>query len=309
MDQNPTSSNPNTTPYNALVHTLHCDSRDLANFLIDHPRVVVLTGAGVSAASGIPTYRDQHGTWLYRAPIQQRAFLQDEHTRRRYWARSWHGWPVIRDALPNAAHVALAQLEQRGHIELLITQNVDRLHQRAGSRNVVDLHGRVDHVRCLACAAVHGRDSVQELLGRDNQWSHATPHSPRPDGDMEVPDEMLPHLVLPRCQRCAGDLIPDVVFFGGTVPTAKVSTCLDALGQADALLAIGSSLMVFSGYRFCRAASQWGKPLAIINPGVTRADALAHLRFHAPAGPLLTQAVQHLDQRISLAPYALGNPS
>jgi len=310
MDQNPaTSSDRNTTPYNAVVHTLQHDSRSLADFLIDHPRVVVLTGAGVSVASGIPTYRDQHGTWLHRAPIQERAFLQDEHTRRRYWARSWHGWPVMRDALPNPAHAALAQLEEWGRIELLITQNVDRLHQRAGSRNVVDLHGRVDRVRCLACATVHSRNSIQELLARDNQWSDSPQHSPRPDGDMEVPDESHVRLVLPRCPLCEGDLQPDVVFFGGSVPSAKVDTCLDALERADALLAIGSSLLLYSGYRFCRRASQLGKPMVIINPGVTRADAVAQLLIHSPAEALLTQAVQHLDQRVSRSPCARDNPS
>jgi len=278
-------------------------------FLADHPRLVVLTGAGVSCASGIPTYRDQHGNWLHRAPVQEQAFLKDEYTRRRYWVRSRYGWPVIRDALPNAAHVALAALEERGHIELLITQNVDRLHQRAGSRNVVDLHGRVDRVRCLACASMHSRDSVQALLDRDNQWSCPSQQTPRPDGDIDVPDEMLLQLALPQCQLCAGDLMPDVVFFGGTVPIERVNTCLDALERADALLAIGSSLMVFSGYRFCRRASQLGKAIAIINPGVTRADDLAHLRCHAQAGPLLTQAIANLGQRITRSPYARGNPS
>jgi NAD-dependent SIR2 family protein deacetylase len=291
------------------VNTLQQDTRRLTHFLVDHPRLVVLTGAGISCASGIPTYRDQHGTWLHRAPIQEQAFLKDEHMRRRYWARSWHGWPVIRDALPNPAHVALAQLEERGHTELLITQNVDRLHQRAGSHNVIDLHGRVDRVRCLACAAMHNRDSIQELLERENQWSYPSHQTPRPDGDMDVPDEILLQLALPQCHLCAGDLMPDVVFFGGTVPIAKVNTCTDALDQADALLVIGSSLMVFSGYRFCRRAHELGKPIAIINPGVTRADNLAHLKLCSHADPLLTRVVEHLSQDFSPAPYAPGNPS
>ena len=310
MDQNlAASSDHSTASYTNAVNTLQHDIRSLTDFLADHPRLVVLTGAGISCASGIPTYRDQHGNWLHRAPVQEQAFLKDEHTRRRYWVRSRYGWPVIRDALPNAAHVALAALEERGHIELLITQNVDRLHQRAGSRNVVDLHGRVDRVRCLACASMHSRDSVQALLDRDNQWSCPSQQTPRPDGDIDVPDEMLLQLALPQCQLCAGDLMPDVVFFGGTVPIERVNTCLDALERADALLAIGSSLMVFSGYRFCRRASQLGKAIAIINPGVTRADDLAHLRCHAQAGPLLTQAIANLGQRITRSPYARGNPS
>lgn len=310
MDQKPAvSSRRGATPYTTVVNTLQHDTRNLTAFLAAHPKVVVLTGAGISCASGIPTYRDQHGNWLHRAPVQEQSFLKDEHTRRRYWARSRHGWPVIRDAMPNAAHFALAALEQQGHIELLITQNVDRLHQRAGSRNVVDLHGRVDHVRCLVCASLHSRDSIQAMLERENQWPYPSRQIPRPDGDMDVPDEMLLQLALPQCQQCAGDLMPDVVFFGGTVPAATVNTCLDALERADALLAIGSSLMVYSGYRFCRRASQLGKPIAIINPGVTRADGLAHLRCHSPAGPLLTSAVDHHGRGVSSAPYARDNPS
>ena len=291
------------------MNSLQQDIDKLTQFLVDHPRVVILTGAGVSSASGIPTYRDQHGTWLHRAPIQEQDFLQDEHTRRRYWARSRYGWPVLRDALPNMAHLALAELEERGHMELLITQNVDRLHQRAGSRNVIDLHGRVDRVRCLTCSTMHNRDSIQELLERENQWLHPSHQTLRPDGDMDISDEKILQLVLPRCHLCAGDLMPDVVFFGGTVPAARVNSCLDALARADALLAIGSSLMVFSGYRFCRRASQLGKPVAIINPGITRADALAQLRLHAQAAPLLAQVVEHLSKGISPGPCARGNPS
>tara|TARA_B110000503_G_scaffold140532_1_gene231655 strand:- start:10685 stop:11518 length:834 start_codon:yes stop_codon:yes gene_type:complete len=275
---------------NALQH----DIDTLANFLVDHPRLVVLTGAGISAASGIPTYRDQHGTWQHHSPIQEQAFLADENTRRRYWTRSWYGWPLIRDALPNPAHHALAQLEAQGRIELLITQNVDGLHQRAGSRHVIDLHGRVDLVRCLTCGAPHCRESIQELLGRDNQWPTTAGQSPRPDGDMDIAEEMSDQLRLPLCPLCGGDLKPDVVFFGGTVPAASLTTCLDALERADALLAIGSSLMVFSGFRFCRRASQTGKPVAIINPGITRADGLAQFKLTSLAGPLLNGTLDQL---------------
>jgi NAD-dependent SIR2 family protein deacetylase len=276
MDQKPViSSRRSARPYNAVVNSLQHDTLSLA-------------------ASGIPTYRDQHGNWLHSAPLQEQAFLKDEHTRRRYWARSRYGWPVIRDAQPNAAHLALAEIEERGHIELLITQNVDRLHQRAGSRNVIDLHGRVDLVRCLACATMHNRDAIQALLEQKNQWPYLSQQTRRPDGDMEIPEETLRQLALPQCHLCAGVLMPDVVFFGGTVPTERVNTCLDALERADALIAIGSSLMVFSGYRFCRRASQLGKAIAIINPGVTRADDLAQLRCRSPAGPLLTQTIAHL---------------
>lgn len=284
------------------MDTLQQDALTLTQFLRAHPRLVVLTGAGVSSASGIPTYRDQSGNWQHRPPILEQAFLRDAHTRRRYWARSWYGWPVMRDALPNVAHSALAQLEQLGRIELLITQNVDGLHERAGSRNVVDLHGRVDRVRCLNCTAEHSRDSVQALLARYNQWPADPARQSRPDGDMEVPDEWCRQITLPRCQHCAGELKPDVVFYGGSVLPSTVQRCHDALASCDALLAIGSSLMVFSAYRFCRRAQQLGKPMAIINPGVTRADHLAQLRLRSLAGPLLAQALAQLDQDISPPP-------
>lgn len=291
------------------MNALQQDIDTLANFLVDHPRLVVLTGAGISAASGIPTYRDQHGTWQYRSPIQEQAFLTDENTRRRYWTRSWYGWPLIRDALPNPAHHALAQLETQGRIELLITQNVDGLHQRAGSRHVIDLHGRVDRVRCLTCGAPHCRESIQDLLGTDNQWPTTAEQSPRPDGDMDVAEEISNQLILPMCPLCGGDLKPDVVFFGGAVPAASLTTCLDALERADALLAIGSSLMVFSGFRFCRRASQAGKPVAIINPGITRADELAHFKLTSLAGPLLNGTIDQLGLGVSRPPCAPGNPS
>ncbi len=291
------------------MSTLHQDSNALANFLADNPRLLVLTGAGISLDSGIPTYRNQYGNWLHSTPIQEQAFLRDAHTRRRYWARSWYGWPVVRDAQPNGAHVALAQLERRGHIDLLITQNVDRLHQRAGSHNVVDLHGRVDRVRCLACAAVHSRDDVQRLLERENVWPPRPQQATRPDGDMDVPDALLSGLQLPRCSHCAGDLRPDVVFFGGTVPPATVQACHDSLERSDALLVVGSSLMVFSGYRFCRRAHQLGKPIAIINPGVTRADDLAQVRLQYPASPLLMRLAGLQREGVSPPPCAPGNPS
>lgn len=277
-----------------LAETLQQDIDALATFITGHPRLLVLTGAGISAASGIPTYRDERGDWQYRAPIQQRDFLHDEHTRRRYWMRSWYGWPMIRDALPNASHLALAQLEAQDRIELVITQNVDGLHQRAGSRNVLDLHGRVDRVRCLACGALHCRESIQTQLGTDNRWPTATTQSSRPDGDMELPEEHLEQLALPQCSLCGGTLTPDVVFFGGTIPGERVAAGLDALQRADALLVIGSSLTVFSGFRFCRWANALGKPLAIINPGITRADSLAQWKLASRAEPLLTGSIERL---------------
>lgn len=269
----------------------------LAQFLARHPRVVVLGGAGISAPSGLPTYRDRDGTWQHRTPIQHRDFLRDHATRQRYWARSMVGWPVMRDARPNAAHHQLAALEHAGHVELLITQNVDRLHQRAGSRRVIDLHGRLDRVVCLDCASVTEREALQSRLLAMNPDLCIAPGTPRPDGDRDLPDSELAGFRVPACTRCQGMLMPDVVFFGGTVPRARVDSAMEALGRADALLAIGSSLQVYSGYRFCRQAAALGKPLAIINPGPTRADPLASLRLFLGAGEALAQATDSMRLR------------
>ncbi|MDG2048249.1 MAG: NAD-dependent protein deacetylase [Halioglobus sp.] len=296
--QRRSESNPYPSTYVHFMIQLQKDALTLANLVANYPRLVVLTGAGISHESGIPTYRDKQGTWLHANPIQEQAFMSDDITQQRYWARSWFGWPIMRDARPNPAHFVLAELEKRGAIDLIITQNVDRLHQRAGGHNVVDLHGRIDQVRCLDCNVLHCRDSIQRLLQTQNPWLDAVPsgHLSRPDGDMEVPEHISRALSLPKCHTCGGDLMPNVVFFGGSVPASTVTTCLDALDKADALIAVGSSLMVFSGYRFCRRASQLGKPVVIINPGVTRADDLAQVKLQSPAGPLLTQTLKHFDQ-------------
>lgn len=267
--------------------TLLAEIQALENFIVDHPALVVITGAGVSAASGIPTYRDRQGTWRHSAPITHQEFMEDAGKRQRYWARSLVGWPTVRDARPNRAHAALARLEQRGSIRLVITQNVDRLHQRAGSIRVEDLHGRVDRVLCLQCPARFPREYIQRRLQQDNPGYREGSAATRPDGDAELPDHMVSSFVAPACVQCGGTLIPDVVFFGGSVPAMRVSTCMDAIAGADAVLAVGSSLKVFSGYRFCRYAAQLGKPLAIINPGLTRADPLASLRLQSECEPLL----------------------
>ncbi len=270
---------------------------NLGDFLRSHPRLVVLGGAGLSEASGLPTYRDRNGTWQHRKPIQHRDFLRDHATRQRYWARSMLGWPAVREAQPNEAHRQLAVLEQAGHIELLITQNVDRLHQRAGSRQVLDLHGRLDRVRCLDCAAIIEREQLQGRLLALNPDLCAAPGTPRPDGDRDLPDTVLADFQVPGCSRCQGVLMPDVVFFGGTVPRARVDSAMEALRRADALLAIGTSLQVYSGYRFCRQAASLQMPIVVVNPGPTRADDLATLRLHCSASEALTQATDSIRLR------------
>ncbi len=261
-------------------------SEQLCEFLGRYPKLVVLTGAGASADSGIPTYRDDAGRWLYRKPIQHGDFLRDAATRRRYWSRSMAGWPAVRNAQPNAIHTGLARMEASGQVELVITQNVDRLHQRAGSRRVIDLHGRLDRVRCLQCDAVSEREALQQWLEAHNT-PLPVPAEIRPDGDSEQEAHDLDGFREPECPACSGTLMPDVVFYGGNVPRARVDSCTAALQRADALMVIGSSLQVYSGFRFCRTALALGKPIAILNRGQTRADAMAALVLRDCAAGLL----------------------
>jgi NAD-dependent SIR2 family protein deacetylase len=269
------------------MNLLARETASLQAWLSRHRRLVILTGAGLSAASGIPTYRDTRGRWQHSKPITHGDFVADPRTRQRYWARSMLGWPVIREAHPNTAHLALVELERRGAVELLITQNVDRLHQRAGSRNALDLHGRLDRVICLHCNREYAREAIQCQLLRNNDHLAHVSTTLRPDGDTALAEELVATVRSPDCPDCSGVLMPAVVFFGGSVPAVRVQQCRQALESADALLAIGTSLQVYSGYRFCRHAQRLGKPLAIINPGSTRADDIATIRFQSECGPLL----------------------
>lgn len=249
----------------------------IKDFLLANPRSVILTGAGISLASGIPTYRDSAGKWQRNDPIQHRDFVERPESRQRYWARSYAGWPAVGQARPNAAHEALANLERTGFGSLLVTQNVDRLHQAAGSQRVIDLHGRLDRVVCLGCGEKTGRARMQERLVEQNT-ALPSPGALAPDGDADVADEIISDFRVPACESCGGVLKPDVVFFGDSVPRPTVDEIFAAIDSAGALLVIGSSLMVYSGFRFCRHAHQAGFPLACINPGATRADDLFTLK-------------------------------
>jgi len=268
----------------------------LADWLRAHPRVFVLTGAGCSTASGIPDYRDRDGTWKRKPPVTYQAFVQDPATRARYWARSLAGWPMVARARPNAAHRALAELEARGRVAKLVTQNVDGLHQRAGSHDVLDLHGRIDAVRCLACDARVPREEVQaQLAARNPEWTHAVEAAAiAPDGDADLDAIDTTTFLAPQCVACGGLLKPDVVFFGENVPRARVDAAQAALQASDAMLVAGSSLMVYSGYRFALKAREAGLPLAILTLGTTRADALATLKLDAECGRTLESAVESM---------------
>lgn len=259
---------------------------DLVDFIGRHRRLFVLTGAGCSTESGIPDYRDATGAWKRVPPVTYQDFVRDAQARRRYWARSLVGWRTFRRAMPGNAHRALAQLEDAGQVECLVTQNVDGLHQAAGSRAVIDLHGRLDTVICLQCAAHLPRAAMQVLLlGRNPAWE-AISASPAPDGDADLERDFAAFDV-PPCPRCGGLLKPDVVFFGESVPRSRVADALAAMGRSSAMLVAGSSLMVYSGYRFVLAAAEQGIPVAAVNLGRTRADALFALKIVAPVGSTL----------------------
>jgi NAD-dependent SIR2 family protein deacetylase len=267
----------------------------LAGFLAGNAAIAVLTGAGVSTGSGIPDYRDKNGDWKQARPIQFQDFVKDERYRKRYWARSYVGWQRFSRARPNAAHHALAVLEATGKIETLITQNVDRLHSEAGSRRVIDLHGDLGKVRCLACRTTNERRVYQAALKRANPDWHAQVFRYRPDGDAELAYNSHDDFSVPGCSDCGGVIKPDVVMFGEAVPKARVSDALAAVDRADALLVVGSSLMLFSGFRFARLAAEQMKPIAIINQGHTRADDIAELKVEADCGEALMSAVERLS--------------
>lgn len=209
--------------------------QSLIDFVHRHPRLLVITGAGCSTAAGIPDYRDENGAWKRSEPMRYQVFVGDALARRRYWARSMLGWRTMAHAAPTAAHHALAQLESAGRIELLVTQNVDGLHQAAGSTNVVDLHGRIDTVCCLACGARTPRRVLQdELTALNPDWLALDAQS-LPDGDADLDGLDFSMLRVPDCPACGGMLKPDVVFFGESVPRDRVATVRNALARADGL--------------------------------------------------------------------------
>ena len=265
------------------AHQLRC-------WIARHRRVFALTGAGCSTASGIPDYRDEQGEWKRRPPVMIQAFRTQDAVYRRYWTRAYAGWPRFTSAVPGGAHRVFAAWESAGTLLQLVTQNVDGLHQRAGSRAVIDLHGRLDEVVCLACGARTERSALQSSIAADNPHWLAEAVS-APDGDADIADALIESFVAPRCERCGGLLKPDVVFFGENVPVERSSQASAALAGADALLVAGSSLMVYSGLRFVRLAHEAGIPIAIVNRGRTRADDLAEIKISADVGATLTDAL------------------
>jgi NAD-dependent deacetylase sirtuin 4 len=269
---------------------------DTFNALVDllaERRFVALTGAGCSTESGIPDYRGK-GRPGPRNPIQHDAYLRRADVRQRYWARATVGWVRFSGARPNAAHRALAALERGGALTGIITQNVDRLHQAAGSRRVVELHGALADVRCLGCGELEPRAGVHARLVAENPTWLARAAPSTPDGDADLPDEAVASFRVVPCQACGGVLKPDVVFFGGAVGEGTLTDAWALLAGAAALLVVGSSLAVYSGFRFARRAHELGLPVALVNDGPTRADELAEIRLGGRAGDVLPRLAEAL---------------
>ncbi len=266
-------------------------------------RAVVLSGAGLSTESGIPDYRGPTGMARGATPMTYQELLGSQAAQRRYWARSFAGWPVMSRARPNDGHRAVARLQGMGMVDAVITQNVDRLHHAAGSDRVVELHGSLARVVCLGCRAVSDRSVLQERLTAANPDFDAAVFvggdgdtaQVRPDGDLDLVQEMVDRFEPVPCAACGeGPLKPDVVFFGENVPRDRVARCYELVDAARALVVLGSSLTVMSGYRFVRHAAKRGIDVVIVNQGVTRGDGQATLKIEQPLGAILPELVFRL---------------
>lgn len=296
------AGDPLTVASESVAHgTPLCESGDdleqdeaLHDFVRTRPSLFVLGGAGCSTASGLGDYRDRDGNWKRRQPITGQLFVHDPLARARYWARSAVGWPGFGNARPGRAHRALVELQRLGHVRQLVTQNVDGLHQQAGHRDVLELHGTLTTVSCLECAHRQSRNDLQTRLLTLNPWLSGLDARYAPDGDADLELESPDDVQVPTCPQCGGLLKPDVVFFGENVPRATVDFAMQQLRASDALLVAGSSLMVYSGFRFCRDAAARGQPIVIVNDGVTRADALVTLKVGGDCGGRLDRLASRL---------------
>ena len=314
--QQPNGIPPQSTPTSAATvtattrlstsRTLPLQTHDLGTFddlvdLVSAGGVVVLSGAGLSTESGIPDYRGPDGTRRVE-PMTYGEFAGSSEARRRYWARSYIGWQRFNAAEPNDGHRVVTDLQRAGYVGPIITQNVDGLHQASGATDVVELHGSLERAVCLTCGEYTTRIGLHERMTEANpgfrerfaeaakavgsQWGEQV----RPDGDIVLADALVASFHAPRCLVCGNDTVkPDVVFFGESVPKSVVERCFSLVDGAGAVLVLGSSLSVMSGYRFVRRAHQRDVPVAILTRSATRGDAEATLRLHAPLGPTLTE--------------------
>jgi len=275
-----------TPAHSDIDSLLHC---------MNERSFAVLTGAGISTSSGIPDYRDSEGVRRGRQPMMFQEFLNAHEARRRYWARAMLGWPRVRAARPNAAHEALATLQNQGIISGVITQNVDTLHEQAGSRDVIELHGSLHWVLCLDCRQRTERDVIPVSLLEQTPYLAGVDALQAPDGDTLLDPAFEERFQVPHCPHCGGERMkPDVVFFGENVAPPTAARAMERVEEAEGLLVIGSSLMAFSAFRLCRAVADQGKPLIAINLGKTRADDLLDLKNGASCEALLPALAQRL---------------
>lgn len=264
------------------------DHLDTLHRAMAERRFLVLTGAGISTSSGIPDYRDSEGVRRGKAPMMYQEFLATPQARRRYWARGMLGWPRVRIAQPNKAHLALAMLQQRERISGLITQNVDTLHDQAGSHDVIELHGSLHRVLCLDCQLRSPREAIQRQMEIDNPYLTQVHAVQAPDGDTLLDPAFEELFQVPLCPHCNGErLKPDVVFFGENVAPATAARAMAAVEHAEGLLVVGSSLMAYSAFRLCKAMVEQGKPVIAINLGKTRGDELLQVKIEAECERLL----------------------
>jgi len=272
------------------------DHLDTLHRAMAERRFLVLTGAGISTSSGIPDYRDSEGVRRGKEPMMYQEFLATAQARRRYWARAMLGWPRVRIAQPNPAHRALATLQQRQRISGLITQNVDTLHDQAGSHDVIELHGSLHRVLCLDCQQRSPRDVIQQRMEHENPYRAGVDAGQAPDGDTLLDPAFEERFQVPHCPHCNGQrLKPDVVFFGENVAQATAAKAMAAVAQAEGLLVVGSSLMAYSAFRLCKAMVEQGKPVIAINLGKTRGDELLQVKIEASCERLLPLLVERLS--------------
>ena len=281
--------------FEGVLSSLQKELQELLTFVNDRKRLLLITGAGCSTGSGIGDYRDDQGLWKISSPIQHQDFLRSETARKRYWMRSQLGYPSFRNARPNPAHYCLARLDSNANMVGLITQNVDRLHQKAGQRDVIDLHGRLDEVICLDCNAVTPRDQIQNWLESKNAFVNDFDFELRPDGDASLESDDFSFFKVPDCPKCGGFIKPNVVFFGGAVPKNITEECLNRVMSSDGVLIIGTSMMAFSGFRIVRVAHERGLPIASLNLGITRADEMVTLNIKADC----VEVLNALDQKLA----------